>query len=144
MGTLALTLIVLVVHPLHTTLTQLAYRDADRTVEVSVRVFADDFRAVVGHEVTDETAFTYLRLTVTLNDRAGRSLAITWCGQRRTGDVLWLCLRAPAPDGLSGLRVHVRVLLELYSDQINIVQATYSGRRASLLFSRGDPPRPLP
>src|SRR2546427_8166656 len=37
---------------LHTTLTRLAYHDADRSVEVTVRVFADDFRAVLARDVT--------------------------------------------------------------------------------------------
>ncbi|HKW41026.1 MAG TPA: DUF6702 family protein [Gemmatimonadales bacterium] len=143
MSLLALALAALMAHPLHTTLTQLAYRDSDRTIEVSVRVFADDLRAAVGRDVTDATAFTYLRSTFALTDRTGRPLALGWCGLRRTGAILWLCLRAPSADGLSGLRVHARLLLELYADQINIVQATCGGRRTSLLFSRGDPPQRL-
>ena len=143
---LALTLVSLAgaAHPMHTTLTQLSYRDADRTIQVSVRVFADDFRAAIRRDVTDTAAFDYLRSALSLADRTGRPLVLTSCGLRRTGDVLWLCVSAPAPEGLSGLRVHVRLLLELYADQINIVQASYGGRRASMLFSRGDAPRKLP
>jgi len=132
-------------HPLHTTLTQLAYRDADRTVEVTVRVFADDFRAALGGgDVTDSAAAAYLRSTFTLADPAGRPLAIAWCGLRRTGDLLWLCLRAPAFQGVTGLRVRVTLLFERYADQINIVQASYAGRRAALLFTRGDAAKALP
>lgn len=136
----------LAAHPMHTTLTQLSFRDADRTVEVSVRVFADDFRAAIGRgrDVTDSAAFGYLRSTLSLDDSTGRPLALSWCGLRRTGDVLWLCVSARAPAGLSGVRLQVRLLLERYADQINIVQASYGGRRASMLFSRGDAPRTLP
>ena len=133
----------LAAHPLHTTLTQLAYRDADRTVEVTVRVFADDFRAALARDVTDSAAAAYLRSTLTLTDRAGRPLAVVWCGMKRTGDLLWLCLRAPAPRGLSGLRVRVAVLFDRYDDQINIVQAIFEGRRVVLLFTRGDASKPL-
>ena len=133
----------LAAHPLHTTLTQLAYRDADRSVEVTVRVFADDFRAVLARDVTDSAAAAYLRSTLTLTDRAGRPLAVVWCGMKRTGDLLWLCLRAPAPRGLSGLRVRVAVLFDRYDDQINIVQAIFEGRRVVLLFTRGDASKPL-
>ncbi len=134
----------LTLHPLHTTLTQLAYRDNDRTVEATVRVFADDFRAALEQDVTDSAAAVYLRSTFTLADQAGRPLATAWCGLRRTGDLLWLCLQAPAPQGLRGLRVRVALLFERYSDQINIVQATYAGRRAALLFTRGDMAKALP
>ena len=131
-------------HPLHTTLTQLAYREADGMVEATVRVFADDFRAALKGDVTDSAAVIYLRSTFALADPAGRPLVTTWCGIRRTADLLWLCLRAPAAHGLSGLRVRVALLFDRYADQINIVQATYGGRRAALLFTSGDAPKPLP
>jgi hypothetical protein len=71
-------------------------------------------------------------------------LVTAWCGIRRTGDLLWLCLRAPAAQGLSGLRVRVALLFDRYADQINIVQATYGGRRVALLFTSGDEAKPLP
>src|SRR2546422_10038296 len=144
MGAIVPLFMALAVHPLHTTLTRLAYHDADRSVEVTVRVFADDFRAMLARDVTDSAAAAYLRSAFTLTDRAGRPLAVVWCGMKRTGDLLWLCLRAPAPGGLSGLRVHARLLFDRYADQINIVQARYGARRVSLLFSRGDLPQPLP
>jgi len=144
MGALLPLLAALAAHPLHTTLTQLAYREADRSVAVTIRVFADDFRAVLTRDVTDSAAAAYLRSAFTLSDRSGRPLAVVWCGMRRTGDLLWLCLRAPAPQGLSGLRVRVALLFDRYEDQINIVQATYQGRRVAQLFIRGDGPKPLP
>ncbi len=147
-------IVTLALHPLHTTLTQLTYTAADRSVQVSVRAFADDFRAGVvrllgpGAAATDtvpETAaFAYLKAALTLVDRRGRALTLEWCGVRRTGDLLWLCLRAPVPAGLDGLQVHPRQLFELHEDQINIVQASYDGRKESVLFSRGDPPKRLP
>ncbi len=134
----------LALHPLHTTLTQLTYDAARGTVEVSVRAFADDFRAAAGSDASDSAAYAYLGKALTLTDRDGRALPLSGCGLRRTQDLLWLCLRTRAAGGLAGVRVHARMLLELYEDQINIVQASYDGRRVSLLFSRGDPPKPLP
>jgi len=134
----------LAAHPLHTTLTELRYQDGDRVVEVTVRAFADDVRAAVGRELTDSTAFGYLRRTFTLSDRAGRPLGVAWCGLRRSDDVVWLCLRAAAPDGTSGLRIRAGLLFDLYHDQINIVQVTARGRRVVLLFTRDEAPKPLP
>ena len=135
-------LIAIVAHPLHTTLTELSYGDGE--VHLSVRAFGDDLRAALGGDVTDSAAARYLRSKVTLADRAGRTLPLVWCGQRRSGDVVWLCLHAPAARGAMGLQVHVDLLFERYSDQINIVQATDGVRRWTLLFTRGDPPRPVP
>jgi len=134
----------LVAHPLHTTLTELRYQEVDRVVELTVRAFADDVRSALGGNVTDAAAFGYLRSTFTLADRAGRPLSVAWCGLRRTDAVLWLCLRAAAPDGVSGLRIRAGLLFDLYEDQINIVQVSERGRRTVLLFTRGDAPKPLP
>ena len=136
-------------HPLHTTLTEIAYRNADRTIQVTVRAFADDFRAALGGQaVGDSAAARYLRQALSVSDAAGRPLRLDWCGVRRTGDLLWLCLRAPAYAGGGAgphrLRVQARLFFELYADQINIVQATGDAGRASLLFTRGDPPKALP
>lgn len=130
-------------HPLHTTFTELSYRAADSTVQVSVRAFADDLRAAA-RGGSDSAAFAYVRSTLTLASRDGRALPLAPCGIRQSGDLLWLCLEARAPEGLHGLRVAARLLCDLYVDEINIVQAGYEGQRESFLFSRGDPPRPLP
>ena len=63
---------------------------------------------------------------------------------RAEGVVLVLTLSAPAPQGLSGTRIWHGVLAERFADQVNIVQARYGGRSASLLFTPGDGPKPLP
>ena len=144
MGALLALIVALATHPLHTTVTQVAYRDADRTLEITVRAFADDFRAALKADVTDSAAAAaYLRSTVTVFDRSGRALPVAWCGLRRVENAFLLCLRAAVPDGPKGLRVRVGILFEQYSDQINIVQASVGGRRTAMLFLSGDQPKPL-
>src|SRR2546425_4408401 len=118
MAALVATLALLAAHPLHTTLTQLTYRDADRSVEVMVRGFADDFRAALGEDVTDSAASAYVRSGVTIADRTGRPLPAAWCGLKRTGDVLWLCLRARAPLGPRGLRLRVALRSEEHTSEL--------------------------
>jgi hypothetical protein len=133
----------LAAHPLHTTLTQIELRGADGSVQLTVRAFSDDLRAALGGDVSDSAASRYVRSAVTLADRTGRAVPLAWCGLRRSDGVVWLCLCGTAPAA-GGLRVRVAVLFELYADQINIVQTNREGRRAALLFTRGDPPRPVP
>src|ERR1041385_6236469 len=123
----------LAAHPLHTTLTQIELRGDDGSVQLTVRAFSDDLRAALGGDVSDSAASRYVRSAVTL----------AWCGLQRSDGVVWLCLRGTAPVA-GRLRVRVAVLFELYADQINIVQTNREGRRAALLFTRGDPPRPVP
>lgn len=148
-GTLLLALLLLCggggleAHPIHTTLTQVGYDPAARSFTLAVRVFADDFGTALqrsrGAGVPfDAAAFAYARQTLTLAGPDGRALPLRWCGARREGEVVWLCLRAPAPRGPAGVSIRNRMHFELFDDQVNIVQATLDGRKRSVLFTRGD------
>jgi hypothetical protein len=126
-------------HPIHTTLTTVTYDRATAQVTAMVRAFAADVDQAVARRVGQGIA-DYARSAITVTDRAGRPVPTVWCGSRREGDVVWLCLRAPAPQGPGGLRLADTMLFEVFADQVNIVMTDH----ASLLFTKGDPPRPLP
>jgi hypothetical protein len=127
-------------HPIHTTLTDITYDRATAQVTAMVRAFATDVdQAVAKRPGTDVAG--YVQSAMTLSDRTGRPVPLTWCGSRREADVVWLCVRARAPQGLSGMMLSDRLLFDLFDDQVNIVMMT---DRTSLLFTKGDPPRRLP
>ena len=134
-------------HPIHSTLTQIRHDPAARALDISVRVFADDFGTALRRRggpprSWEAAAFAYAATHFTVAE-GRRALPFTWCGVRRRGIVLWLCLRAPAPGAAERLTVHNRMHFELFEDQVNVVQATLGGRRHSELFTRGDRPKPL-
>jgi hypothetical protein len=140
-------------HPLHTTLAELAYDERTHLVHVTVRVFADDFAALAQNgaspavlPTTDGSAAALARVVaaITVLDRAGRRLPMHCRAARRTGDLLWLYLDAPAPAGLGGARIGNRLLVDRYADQVNIVQVVVGGVRHTLLFTRDDGVKPLP
>jgi hypothetical protein len=135
-------------HPLHTTLVQLTYDERAHTVEGSIRVFAGDFAAAVAKHagatspdddrVTDAAAFAYVTSTFRFTDASGRAVPLAWCGSRRAGDVLWLCVRGASAAPPSALELSDQMLCELFDDQINIVQTVAGARRANMLFTKGD------
>ena len=59
-------------------------------------------------------------------------------------DVVRAHLRVSVPGGLAGTRIGNRLLCDRFPDQVNVVRATYDGRSATLLFTPGDPAKPLP
>jgi hypothetical protein len=130
------------VHPMHTSLTELVYDEPAGTVAVAVRVFADDWAAAGGR--TDSLALPALAERLQLIDRAGQRLPLRWTGATRAADTWVLRLTAAAPAGPAGWRVSQSLLTDRFPDQVNIVRVTYAGRTASLLFTRGDGPKPLP
>lgn len=143
-------------HPIHSSFAELTHDRPSRQVSVSLRVFVDDYTEAShayaqrlanarGKPVTRGASLVeYALATFALSDAGGRRLSLQSCGGKRVGELMWLCFRAPAPRGISGFRVTSRLLFERYDDQINIVQASYGGKKTSLLFTRGDGAKRLP
>ena len=135
-------------HPLHTTLVQLTFDERAHVLTGSIRVFANDFSAAVSKHagvktpdddrVSDAAAFAYVSSTVQLTDAAHHPVALQWCGSRRVGDLLWLCVRAANTSGPDALQLSDQMLCELFDDQVNIVQAVSGEKHASALFTKGD------
>jgi hypothetical protein len=133
-------------HPLHTTHTELE-EEAPGVIRIQVRAFTDDlFAAVRAREpvINDSGVARYLRGAMELRRPDGGIAGLTWVGIRRDGDVCLITLGAQLPGGLAGVAVRQTIHTELFSDQVNVVQARYAGRRVSLLFVPGDRSRTLP
>ena len=134
-------------HPLHTTLTEISLAP-DGQLQIVLRAFVDDFSAAVaGHSgpmsppiatPTDSAIARYLGGAVSVSDAAGRHIALAVVGTRRSGDLLWVTLRAPVAGRAAGVHLTNRVLFERYDDQVNIVQTSIEGRRQTLLFTKRD------
>jgi hypothetical protein len=135
-------------HPLHTTLVQLAYDERAHTLEGTIRVFAGDFAAAVAKHggvkppdddrVSDGAAFAYVSSTFRFTDAGGHPLALQWCGSRRAGDLLWICVRVTGNTAPTALRLSDQMLCEIFDDQINIVQSVAGAKHTSMLFTKGD------
>jgi hypothetical protein len=126
-------------HPIHSSLTNVTFDKSTAQVTAMVRAFSVDIAQAVKKR-SDTTVADYARGAIELRDEAGRIVPTAWCGSRREGDVLWLCLRAPAPRGASGMTLTDRLLFDVFDDQVNIVMTEHG----SALFTKGDGPRRLP
>lgn len=140
-------------HPLHTTMTELSHDPAARVLSATLRVFADDFSAAVMPAVArraevvvppDSAILRYVSARFVVATRGASRVPMRWCGMRREGDVLFLCLRGTVQGPLAGASLRNTLLTEMFADQVNIVQASYGGRRRTLLFTARDGAKPLP
>lgn len=132
-------------HPLHTSFATVTVDRHTGAVDVSLRAFADDFTAAArewsrkkSSRSTSSPALGYALESLLLRDSRGRVLSLQSCGEKRVGDLMWICLRGRLSPGSSLSSVRSSVLVEKYSDQVNIVQASYLQRKSSLLFTAGD------
>jgi len=132
-------------HPLHSTLTTIIWDSRTHTVQVAVRVFTQDLSDAVARGTVaspDSAVCRYARAALILRDRAGRPFATELCTIERTGDVTWIRLEAPARDP-TGFRLLNALLFEQFDDQVNVVQVKLGGRLQTMVFTRGDKPKPI-
>jgi hypothetical protein len=132
-------------HPLHTTHTDLSESGTGRTALV-IRAFTDDLHSAVSHReraTNDSATARYVRATLELIDSDGHAVSLRWVGARAEGEITLLTFDA-ALRGLAGAQIRQAMHMDLYDDQVNLVQASYGGRRVSLLFLPGDRAKPLP
>jgi hypothetical protein len=143
-------------HPLHTSLAELTYDEKTGAVQLSLRVFVDDFtRASVAFQQKQNVAHpvsagslqsplvSYALASFVLTDSRNRRVVFSSCGGKRVGDLMWLCFRGEAASG-ERLRVSSRVLFDNFKDQINIVQASVGEHHANLLFTPGESAKLIP
>jgi hypothetical protein len=60
------------------------------------------------------------------------------------GDITLVTVHATLRGGLRGASIRQLMLLELYPDQVDVLQSRYAGQSVSLLFLPGDGARTLP
>ena len=142
-------------HKYYTSLAQVEYNAEGKSVEVTLRVFADDLELALsrraGREVTldrtkdvDRLVLAYLRDTFEIRNRDGATKALKWVGMDLRAGVAWLYFEAEMPEGLAGGRLRDHLLFELFEEQVNTVSVRYQGARADLVFARGDGERDVP
>lgn len=134
-------------HPLHTTLADVSI-DTDGSCRVTLRAFADDFTAAVARHagkprpadfvVAERDVATYVSSTIVIRGRDGRIVPLVWAGARRTGDLIWITVRASSVRSLAGIRFVYSTLFEAFPDEVNILQANDNGRRHTVLFTASD------
>ena len=128
-------------HPLHTSLTQIVFDGSHKNVTISIRAFVDDVSAAAS--ASGLTISDYATRSLKLTDSHRAPLRLTSCGEKRVGELVWLCYKAPVHSRPEDLLVSSTLLFEKYTDQINVVTAVLNTRSRNLLFSRGDGPKRL-
>ena len=135
-------------HRYHTSVTRLEYNADERLVEITVQTFADDIEAALKRsgagnvrldsKKSNELVLEYLQKTLEIRSDNAR-LELEWIGMELKGYTVWVYLQAKAPNGLLKTSVRNNLLFEVFPDQVNIVNVIADGKRASLVFKRGDP-----
>lgn len=131
-------------HPLHLSSTELNFNAKTGTVEVSCRIFTDDFEDILGkkykvktdlnatgkHAAMDILVGKYLTTHLQLYVN-GKPLKINYLGFENDSEAVIVYLETEKTASPKKLETNCSVLYDQFDDQINIFHITYNGNRKS-------------
>ena len=136
-------------HAYHSTITELRYNAAKKQLELSVKVFTDDFEKALSQGQPTHVNLTeagprplvlasaYLGRTLQVSTTAGVPLQLQVLGMQAENDGYWFYCKVPLPGPVSGVKLRQAALLDSFSDQMNIVNIEANGQKQSALFRAG-------
>ncbi|MCC3152915.1 hypothetical protein Q3A66_07900 [Hymenobacter sp. BT770] len=136
-------------HAYHTTLTELRYNAAKKQLELSVKVFTDDFEKALSEgqpahvNLSDPgprplaLASAYVQRTLKFSTAAGAPLPLQVLGMQAEKDGYWLYCKVPLPGPVPSVQLRQAMLLDVFGDQMNIVNIEAGDKKQSALFRAG-------
>ncbi len=135
-------------HPFHISVTEIRYKPKEKVVQVSVRLFLDDFEETLqgftGDEYldimqADETLLNqevekYLKENFSMQGK--KPIELEYLGFEYDRDVMWCYLEGTKVKNLTMLKVRSTVMTEIFPDQENLVHIRREGKVKSLRLTR--------
>ncbi len=145
----------LMTHEFHASVTQMQYNTKEQAFEISVRIFTDDFEKALsvasGSKVVlntspggitdknDSLIEKYIRTHFAYTSNQKQTKAIKYVGHETEADANWLYLEMPCSEPFKGGLLKQNVLMELFDDQVNMVNVQYQGQKKTFVFRKNLP-----
>lgn len=138
-------------HPLHLSSTELNYNLKTRTIEVSCRIFTDDFEDIISkkykvkadlsadakHKEMDRLVNQYISAHLQLAAN-GKILPLNYIGFEKDNEAVVVYLESAKIMNIVKLETTSTVLYDLFDDQTNIFHLTLKGNRHSFKLTYPD------
>lgn len=142
-------------HSVHTSTAEAEYNEKTKRLEVSLTVFVSDLElALVRHSERemrmdktpaaefDAQVLAYLAKTFVVTDAAGKVAKMTWVGREmdaasaKSGDpAVVLFFEVEVPEGVRGQTVRNAVFLDVFKDQMNLLQMRKGEEKVEMIFT---------
>lgn len=131
-------------HPLHLSSTELNYNAKTATIEVSCRIFTDDFEDLLGkkykikpdlsaparHKEMDALVNKYMASHLQLAN-GGKVIQLSYLGYENDKEAIVVYLESAETKGLKSMEISCTVLYDAFDDQTNIFHVSAGGNRKS-------------
>lgn len=138
-------------HPLHLSATELNYNLKESTMEVSCRIFTDDFEDILSkkykvkadlsleskHKEMDQLVRKYIGTHLQLAAN-GKVLPLNYIGFEKDNEAVVVYLESAKVKNIVKLETTSTVLYDLFDDQTNIFHLTFKGNRHSFKLTYPD------
>ena len=128
------------------------YDAKERAFEISVRIFTDDFekalsaasnsRVVLDKEhpaATDPLIEKYIQAHFSYQTPQKQLKPFKYVGHENEADAEWIYLEMPFSEPFQGGVMKQNVLMEMFDDQVNMVNVQYQGHKKTFVFRKNQP-----
>lgn len=144
--------VLILAHPLHISVTEIALDPKEKELEIMIRVFTDDLEVAIqemkndetlnilkpGNSTIDKLAWEYLQPRFKISsDRVMQP--IKYLGHEIDDDVIIFYVQVESIENFETLSITNNILTELYDDQANLVNVTVKEETKSLRLVRNNP-----
>ncbi|MCF7790279.1 MAG: hypothetical protein K9N47_29435 [Prosthecobacter sp.] len=150
-------------HSVHTSTAEAEYNGKTKKLEVSLTVFVSDLELALVRQSEREMRMdktpaaefdaqiqAYLAKTFVVTDAAGKVAKMEWVGREmeeasaKSGDpAVVLFFEVEVPEGVGGTTVRNAVFLDLFKDQVNLMQLREGDKKTEESFTLEHPFRKL-
>lgn len=138
----------LTLHDFHASVSQMQYNAAEKTFEISIRMFTDDLENALSKETSQRIQLSakdthgplierYIRKHFSFINTRRQAKSLQFVGKEQEGDATWVYVEIPFAEALNGCTLRQNVLMDMFDDQVNLVNISYLSGKKTLLFKRG-------
>ena len=132
------------VHPLHVSVTEINHNVNDKTLEISCKLFTDDFERVLTQNyktkvdlinppdrpAMEKLVNDFIQSHITIK-ADGKSVKLSYLGYEKDNDAIYSYFQADNISSVKKIEVVNNILYEIFTDQINLMHVTVGGKRKS-------------
>jgi hypothetical protein len=130
-------------HPLYTSVTEIEYNAKEQSVEVTCRLFTDDFENILRKNYNTKVdlfndgyknaatlipAYIEKNLALTVN---GAAIKLQYIGYERKNEACWCYFEATGLTTPAKMNITSTLLYDFTDKQMNMIHATVNGKRKS-------------
>jgi len=137
-------------HPIHVSVTEINHNAADKTLEISVRIFTDDFEKVLAQnyktrvdlinpdkKAMDKLVSDYIKTNLTIRADS-KPVNFSYLGFEKEDEVINSYLQVDNITTVTKIELVDKLMHDLFTDQTNLIHVTVGGKRKSMKLDYPD------